>query len=207
MSKIMTLIAVLSVLSPAARAHVYEIDSAHSQVGFKIKHLVGRVPGRFTKFSGTVAYDAGKPEAWKVDATIDPATINTDNEKRDAHLKTPDFFDTAKCPTMSFKSTSVTDVKDGTAKLHGDLTMHCVTKPVVFDLEIGGTTKESGGGQRAGFSAKGKINRKDFDIVFNKTLDNGGLMLGEEVDVVLDIEASAKAEAAPAGEKKAATKK
>ena len=206
MSKILILVVVLSVLSSAAKAHVYEIDAAHSQVGFKVKHLVGRVPGRFTKFSGTVAYDVGKPESWKVDATIDPASINTDNEKRDAHLKTPDFFDTAKCPAMSFKSTSVTDVKGDTAKLHGDLTMHCVTKPVVLDLEIGGTTKDPWGGFRAGFSAKGKVNRKDFDIVFNKTLDNGGLMLGEEVEVALDIEASAKTDGAE-GEKKAKTKK
>src|SRR5437764_1306149 len=100
MSKILTLAVVLSVLSCAARAAVYEIDPAHSQVGFKVKHLVGRVPGRFTKFSGTVAYEPGKPESWKVEATIDPASINTDNEKRDAHLKTPDFFDVAKCPAM-----------------------------------------------------------------------------------------------------------
>jgi polyisoprenoid-binding protein YceI len=192
MSKILTLAVVLSALSSAANAAVYEIDSSHSQVGFRIKHLVGRVPGRFTKFSGTVAYEPGKPDTWKVDATIDPASINTDNEKRDAHLKAPDFFDTAKCPEMSFKATKVTDVKGDTAQLHGDLTMHCVTKPVVLDLELGGTTKDPWGNIRAGFSAKGKINRKDFGIVFNKALDNGGLMLGEDVDVSLDIEATAK---------------
>ncbi|MBI3288784.1 MAG: YceI family protein, partial [Elusimicrobia bacterium] len=115
--------AVILSASSAVRSEVYNIDPAHSHVSFRIKHLVGRVPGRFTKFSGTISYEPSKPEAWKVEAAIDPASINTDNEKRDAHLKTPDFFDTAKCPEMSFKSTKITDIKDDTAKLHGELTM------------------------------------------------------------------------------------
>lgn len=187
-------VAVLVLSSSAAlRAETYDIDAAHSQVGFRIKHLVGKVPGRFTKFSGTIAFTPGKPETWKVDATIDPASINTDNEKRDGHLKAPDFFDVAKHPEMSFKSTKVTDVKGETAKLHGDLTMHGVTKPVVLNLELGGTTKDPWGNQKAGFTATGKVNRKDFGIVWNKTLDAGGLMLGEEVEVSIDVEAQVKA--------------
>lgn len=193
----MILAAVLSVLSSALRAGVYEIDSSHSSVGFRIRHLVGRVPGRFTNFSGTVSYEPGKPQSWKVDASIDPASINTDNGKRDAHLKAPDFFDTAKCAEISFKSTKVTDVKGDMAKLHGDLTMHCVTKPVVLDLEVGGVAKDPWGNERAGFSAMGKINRKDFGIIWNKTLDNGGMMLSDDVDVFFEIEAVAK------GDKKA----
>ena len=208
MRNILTLIAVLAVAAPALRAEVYEIDSAHSQVGFRVKHLVGKVPGRFTKFSGTIDYAAGKPESWKVDATINPASINTDNEKRDGHLKTADFFDVEKFPAMSFKSTKVTDVKGESAKLHGDLTMHGVTKPVVLDLEIGGTTKDPWGNAKAGFSATGTINRKDFGIVWNKTLDAGGLMLGEDVAISLDIEAGVKPADAPAkGAKKPAKKK
>ncbi|MEK7389307.1 MAG: YceI family protein [Elusimicrobiota bacterium] len=179
-------------ISSAAGAAVYDIDGSHSQVAFKIRHLVGRVPGRFLKFSGTITYDPAKPASWSVSATIDPASVNTDNEKRDGHLKNPDFFDTAQCATMTFKSSKVTDVKESTAKLHGDLTMHCVTKPVVLDLELGGSAKDPWGNERAGFSAKGKINRKDFGMVFNKVLDAGGLMLGEEVDVTIDIEAVAK---------------
>jgi len=177
-------------LSPAARATTYEIDAVHSQVAFKVRHLVGKVPGRFTKFSGTISYEPGKPEAWKVEAAIDPASINTDNEKRDAHLKSPDFFDTGKCASMGFKSTKVTDVEGDTAKLHGELTMHCVTKPVVLGLELGGAGKDPWGGQRAGFTAKVTLNRKDFGISFNKVLDNGGLMLGEQVEVVIDVEAA-----------------
>lgn len=196
-------VAALILSSSALRAEVYDIDASHSQVGFRIKHLVGRVPGRFTKFSGTIEFTAGKPETWKVDAKIDPASINTDNEKRDGHLKAPDFFDVAKHPEMSFKSTKVTAVKGETAKLHGDLTMHGVTKPVVLDLELGGTAKDPWGNQKAGFSATGKINRKDFGIVWNKTLDTGSLMLGEEVEVSLDIEA----QVAKPSEKKPAAKK
>ncbi|OGR91368.1 MAG: hypothetical protein A2V88_16785 [Elusimicrobia bacterium RBG_16_66_12] len=187
--------AFLAVLSPAARAATYEIDAAHSQVAFRIRHLVGKVPGRFTAFSGAVSYEPGKPETWTVAARIDPASINTDNVKRDEHLRAPDFFDTAKCPEMAFKSVKVTDAKGAAAKLHGLLTMHCVTKPVVLDLELGGVGKDPWGGQRAGFTARTLLNRKDFGIVFNKVLDNGGLMLGEDVEVVIDIEAAAKAEA------------
>ena len=197
MKMILAVAAVLSVLSPVLRAETYDIDSSQSQVGFRVKHLVGKVPGRFTKFSGTIDFTPGKPELWKVDATIDPSTINTDNEKRDGHLKSPDFFDTAKFPAMSFKSTKVTDVKGDSAKLLGNLTMHGVTKPVVLDLEIGGTTTDPWGNQKAGFSAKGKVNRKDFGIVWNKNLDAGGLLLGEDVEVTLDVEAQVKAKEAP----------
>lgn len=187
--------AFLAVLSPAARAATYEIDAAHSQVAFRIRHLVGKVPGRFTVFSGVISYEPGKPQTWTVAAKIDPASINTDNVKRDEHLRNPDFFDTAKCPEMAFKSVKVTDVKDGAAKLHGELTMHCVTKPVVLDLELGGVGQDPWGGQRAGFTARTSLNRRDFGIVYNKVLDNGGLMLGEDVEVVIDVEAAAKAEA------------
>jgi polyisoprenoid-binding protein YceI len=198
MRNILLLAAVIAVAAPALRAETYGIDSAHSQVGFRIKHLVGKVPGRFTGFSGTIEYTPGKPESWKVDAKIDPATINTDNEKRDGHLKAADFFDVAKFPDMAFKSTKVTDVKGETAKLHGDLTMHGVTKAVVLDLEIGGTTKDPWGKTRAGFAATGTINRKDFGITYNSVLDNGGLMLGEDVAISLDIEAVLKPADAPA---------
>ena len=197
MRKFLVLAAVLALAAPAVRADTYEIDASHSQVGFRIKHLVGKVPGRFTGFSGTIDFTPGKPESWKVDAKIDPATINTDNAKRDGHLKAPDFFDVAKFPGMSFKSTKVTDVKGEKAKLHGDLTMHGVTKAVVLDLELGGTAKDPYGNTRAGFTATGTINRKDFGITYNAVLDNGGLMLGEDVAISLDIEAVLKPKDAP----------
>lgn len=192
MRKILPLAALFAVAAPAVRAEIYEIDPVHSSVGFRIRHLVGKVPGRFTKFAGTISYEPGKPETWRAEARIDANSINTDNEKRDDHLKTPDFFDTAKCPEIVFKSTKVVAVKNGAAKLHGQLTMHCVTKPVVLDLEIGGAAMDPWGNARAGFSAAGMLNRKDFGIVWNKILDSGGLMLGEDVAISLDIEAGAK---------------
>lgn len=185
-----TLFALSLLLSAASvRAAEYKIDSGHSQVGFRIKHLVGRVPGRFRTFSGVVSYEPGSPKSWGVTAEIDPASIDTDNDKRDAHLRNEDFFDVAKCPEMKFKSTSVTAAGEGAAKLRGDLTMHCVTKPVELDLEIGGVTKDPWGNERAGFTARGKLARKDFGIEWNKTLDAGGVMLGDDVELTLDIEA------------------
>lgn len=198
MHKILLAVAALTVLSSAARATEYEIDAAHTEIGFKAKHVVGKVPGRFTKFSGSFTYDAKNPKAWKATATIDPASINTDNEKRDGHLKSPDFFDVAKCPEMSFKSTKVTDVKGDHAKLAGDLTMHCVTKPVVLDLEIGGADKDPWGNATASFTASAKLNRKDWGIVWNKSLDSGGVLVGETVEIVLEVTGNAKPADAPA---------
>lgn len=203
MRKLLILAAAFAVAAPALHAETYEIDASHSNVGFRVKHLVGKVPGRFTKFSGTIDYTPGKPETWKVEAVIDPASINTDNEKRDGHLRSADFFDVEKFPEMSFKSTKVTGAKGDSAKLHGLLTMHGVTKPVVLDLEIGGTVKDPWGNSKAGFSATGTVNRKDFGIVWNKTLDAGGLMLGEDVSIALEIEAGAK----PKDDKKPKAKK
>ncbi len=193
MRKLILLSAVLAVAAPALRAETYDIDTAHSNVGFRIRHLVAKTSGRFTKFSGTIDFTPGKPESWKVSADIDPASINTDNEKRDGHLRNADFFDVEKFPKMAFKSTKVTDVKGDSAKLHGELTMHGVTKPVVLELEVGGTTKDPWGNAKAGFTARGKVNRKEFGMIWNKALDAGSVMLGEEVEVVIDIEAQAKA--------------
>jgi polyisoprenoid-binding protein YceI len=184
------LLAAALLLSTSAYAKTYTIDGDHSSATFTIRHLVGRVAGRFTKFSGTFDYDEKNPKVWKAAATIDASSNNTANDKRDSHLRTADFFDTAKYPTLMFKSTGVTDVSGNKAKLHGDLTMHGVTQPVVLDLEIGGVMKDPmGPGTRAGAVATGKINRKDFGIT-NK-MDSGG-MIGDDVDITLNIEGVAK---------------
>lgn len=198
MHKILIAAAALAVLTGAARATDYEIDSAHTQVGFKAKHVTGKVPGRFTKFSGSFTYDAKNLKSWKAEAVIDAASINTDNEKRDGHLKSPDFFDVAKFPEIAFKSTKVTNLKGSRAKLLGDLTMHGVTKPVVLDLEIGGVDKDPWGNESAGFSATGTLNRKDFGIVWNKILDSGGVLVGEDVQIALEVSGTAKKAEAPA---------
>lgn len=181
-------------LAVSAQAKTYVIDEAHSSVAFKIKHLGARVPGSFNKFAGKVNYDPKAPKTWSAEAEIDAASIDTNNEKRDAHLKSADFFDAEKCPKITFKSTKV----EG-AKLHGDLTMRCITKPVVLDIEIGEAVADPWGNDKMGFSAKGKLNRKDFGINWNKALDKGGWVLGEEVTLDIELEAAAeKASAAPA---------
>ena len=192
MRKFMIAAVALVVLSVAAGAAQYEIDTAHSQIGFKVKHVTGKVSGRFTSFSGSFNYDQKSDKFWSAEAKIDPASINTDNEARDKHLKSPDFFDVAKSTGMAFKSTEITDHKDDHAKLHGLLTLHGQTKPVVLDLQVGGVDKDPWGNETAGFTATGTINRKEWGIVFNKTLDSGGLLVGEKVEIILEISGNVK---------------
>ncbi|MBI4376852.1 MAG: polyisoprenoid-binding protein [Elusimicrobia bacterium] len=180
--------AVVLASASGVRAETYTIDPDHSQVAFRIRHLVGKVSGRFSRFEGQFDYSEGKPAAWKAQATIDAASIDTNNKKRDDHLRAPDFFDAQRCPKMEFKSARVTDVNGNRAKLHGDLTMHCLTKPVALDLEAGGVGKDPWGNMRAGFTATGKIDRKDFGINWNKVLDAGGAVLGDEVEIMIEIE-------------------
>jgi polyisoprenoid-binding protein YceI len=169
------------------RAETFQIDQAHSSVSFRIRHFVTKVTGRFNKFDGSFGYDKSNPKAWTAQAKIDAASINTDNEGRDKHLRSSDFFDVEKCPTVEFNNAKVTGVKGDKATLHGDLTLHCVTKPVDLALEFGGTvmTKQ---GLKAGATATGTINRKDFGMIWNKALDTGGLMLGEDVEITIEVE-------------------
>jgi polyisoprenoid-binding protein YceI len=174
-----------------ASATSYTIDANHSSVAFSIRHVVGRVIGQFNKFSGSFEYDDGHPQTWKADATIDAASIGTGIEKRDNHLRTADFFDVAKYPTISFKSTGVTDVQGNKGKLHGDLTMHGVTKPVVLDLEINGVAKDPmGKGTRAGATATGEVMRADFGI--GATTGPMGSMVGPDVKIRIEIEGVSK---------------
>lgn len=176
--------ALLALAVPAA-AETYRIDPAHSSVTFKIRHFVSKVAGRFKKFDGSFDYEAGKPATWKAEATIDAASIDTDNERRDNHLRTPDFFDVDRCPKIEFKSAKVEKGKDGKTKLKGDLTMHCVTRPVTLGLEVSEPL-----GDKIGAEAHGRVNRKDFGLIWNKALDKGGTMLGDDVDISIDLEAS-----------------
>jgi polyisoprenoid-binding protein YceI len=180
------------VLAVPAFAAEYSVDDAHSHVGFSVRHLVGRVPGEFKSFEGKYSFDEKDPSKAMVDFEIKAASISTDNAKRDGHLQSPDFFDVKKFPKLTFKSTKLTPAGDKMFKLEGDLTMHGVTKPVTWDVEYGGTAKGMMGEERSGFTAKTRINRKDFGIVWNKTLDQGGLALGDDVDVELNIEGMQK---------------
>lgn len=175
------------------------IDTNHSSVEFSIRHLFSKVPGKFTKFSGTIVYDAANAATSSVKAEIDASTITTANEKRDGHLKSEDFFDVAKYPTLSFESTKVAAAGENKLKVDGNLTMHGITKPTVLDVTFLGAGAGPGGRQVSGFEAVTKVNRKDFNIIWNRTWDQGGTMLGEEVEIRLNVEANTP----PPAEKKA----
>jgi polyisoprenoid-binding protein YceI len=169
---------------------VYDIDAAHSAARFSVRHMmVSNVRGEFAKLSGSVVYDPAKPDATTIDATIDAASINTNNEKRDAHLKSPDFFDAAKFPTLTFKSKRAWKA-DGVLQVEGSLTMHGVTRDVVLLME--GPTpeqKDPAGNTRIGATATTKVNRKDYGLAWNKVLESGGVVVGEEVAITIDVEA------------------
>jgi len=181
-------------VSTAAQAAptTWTIDPNHSNVTFTIRHFFSKVTGSFTKFSGSVVYDPANPAASSAKAEIDAASINTSNDRRDGHLRSPDFFDVAKYPALTFESTKVT--ADGSKlKIEGNLTMHGVTKPVTLEGEFLGAGPAMGG-QRAGFEASTKVDRKDFGIVWNKVVDQG-TMLGDDVEIRLAIEGATE----PAG--------
>ena len=188
MTKWFAMVLAAAALAAPLRAETYNIDPAHSGITFKVRHLVTKVAGRFEKYSGSFDYVPGKPEAWKAQAKIDAASINTNVEPRDKHLRSADFFDVEKCPAIEFQTKEITNVQGDKAKLHGDLTMHCVTKPVTLDLEIGGVAKDPWGGTRAGATATTTINRKDFGLGWNKALEAGGFLVGDDVEITLDIE-------------------
>jgi len=169
----------------------YTIDNAHSTASFKIKHLVSKVAGSFKDFSGTFAFDEKNPKAFKGSFSIQADSIFTNDAKRDEHLKGADFFETAKFPTLTFLVKELKSVGGKKYKLSGDFTMHGVTKAVTFDAEHLGAGKDPWGNEKVGFSATAKINRKDFGMVWNKVLDNGGILLGDEVEVDVQVEANA----------------
>jgi polyisoprenoid-binding protein YceI len=188
LSKYLALFSFL-VASTHAYATTYTIDGSHTQVGFKIKHLaISNVAGSFTDVKGSFTYDPSNPKASKAEATIAVASINTQQTKRDDHLRSPDFFNAAQFPEMRFVSREVTDVQGDSFKVAGDLTIHGVTKPVVLDVTYSGAAKDPGGNERAGFSATTKINRKDFGLNWNKLLETGALIVGDEVTINLEVE-------------------
>lgn len=170
----------------------YTVDKDHSRLGFKVRHLVGKVDGEFKDFEGTFSFNEKKTADSKVKVTAKAASIDTNNEKRDAHLRGPDFFDTEKFQSLSFESKKVTAEGKGKFKLEGDLSIHGVTKPATFEVEYSGSAKDPWGNIRTGFSAQTKINRKDFGLVWNKALDTGGVMIGDDVSINLEIEAIQK---------------
>lgn len=169
--------------------NTYQIDAAHSSVQFSVRHLmVSNVKGTFTGVTGTVAYDADKPEETSIDATVDVNTVNTNDEKRDGHLKSPDFFDVAQYPVMTFVGKRV-ESSGGVHKVTGELTLHGVTKEVTLTVEdVSAETKDPWGNFRIGVNVKGKVKRSDFGLTWNAALETGGVMLGDDVKIEFDLE-------------------
>lgn len=187
---IVTAASLLLVLASLARAEKWEIDVAHSSVGFSVRHMVvTKTHGKFNDFNGYIDFDGKNVEKGSVEITAQIASIDTDNKKRDDHLRSPDFFDAEKFRTMIFKSKKVIKGKGSEFKLEGDLTIKDVTKEVTFDCEFNGVINDPMGNTRAGFSATAKINRQDFNVKWSKSLDAGGLVVGDEVKINLEIEA------------------
>jgi polyisoprenoid-binding protein YceI len=193
-SKTAFAIAMLVTLPVLAQAETWQIDPAHTNVEFSVRHMmISNVKGQFQKTSGTVDVNGKDPTSAKIDATIDATSINTRVDKRDAHLKSPAFLDVDKFPTISFKSTRVEADGPGKWKVTGDLTLHGVTKPVVLEVEgTGAPINDPMGNTRAGASATAKIKRSDFGLIWNQALEGGGVMVGDEVAISIDVEAIKK---------------
>ncbi|HXY54336.1 MAG TPA: YceI family protein [Nitrospirota bacterium] len=190
MKRIIIVTAMILAIPHAAVASTWNIDPDHSNLGFKIKHLmVSNVKGNFNIYSGIVEINDKDTTKSKVEVTIDTNSVNTNVKKRDDHLRSADFFDVAKYPTMTFVSKKVTIVGQDKLKITGDFTLHGVTKEVVLDLE--GPTAESKdpwGNTRKGITATTKINRKDYGLMWNQALETGGVLVGDEVDITLEVE-------------------
>jgi polyisoprenoid-binding protein YceI len=177
-------------LPPAATASTWEMDPSHTNVGFSVRHMMATtVKGQFDKVRGTLDLDDKDITKSKVEVTIDLASVNTNEPKRDGHLKSPDFFDVAKFPVATFKSTKVQKAGKNKLKVTGDLSLHGITKPVVLDVEGPSASYQTPFGTTVrGIHATGKLNRKDFEITWNKALDNGGVLVGNEVSLDLNAE-------------------
>jgi polyisoprenoid-binding protein YceI len=190
MNRFLTLaVAALLPLAASAETTTWTIDPVHSTSSFAVKHLViTTVHGQFGKTSGTVQFDEQDPTKSKAEATIDVTTINTQNDKRDADLKSAGFFDAANHPTMTFKSTKVEKVGDGKFKVTGDLTIRGNTKPVTLDVTASQAVKGMQGELRRAFSASGRINRQDFGLTYSKTIEAGPIV-GDNVDLLIEVEA------------------
>ncbi|WP_129632275.1 YceI family protein [Candidatus Oscillochloris fontis] len=167
----------------------WTIDTAHSQVAFSVRHLmIARTRGRFNQFQGTVNFDEQNPANSSVDVTIDTASINTMNDQRDTHLKSNDFLDVATFPTMTFVSKRIEVLSSNRGKIIGDLTIRGVTREIVLPTEYNGQSKSPWGATSAGFSAEIRINRKDWGLEWNVALETGGILVGDDIDISIDIE-------------------
>jgi polyisoprenoid-binding protein YceI len=167
----------------------WAVDTAHSEVGFKLRHLmITSVSGKFEKFDGTVETSGDDFVNSTINFTADVDSVTTADEKRDGHLKAADFFDVAKYPKMKFVSTKIEKAGGNKYVVHGDFTIRDVTKPIKLDVEHHGTAKDPWGNTKAGFSINAKINRSDYGLSWNVTLETGGVLVSEEVKIVCEVQ-------------------
>lgn len=187
-----TSIALATISAGAFAADTFVVDKSHSSTAFKVRHLIAKTSGRFNDFTGTITLDRAKLQNSSVEFTIKTASIDTDNEGRDKHLRSADFFDAEKYPEITFKSTKITPAGKDKYNVTGNFTMHGVTKTITLPVEITGFMKDPRGTERAGFQTALTLNRKDYGIEWNKNLDEGGLLLGDDVEVSIELETIAK---------------
>ena len=167
----------------------WNIDRSHSQITFSVRHMmISNVHGRFEEFAGTVDFNEQDPSLSTVSVEIDAASINTREPQRDTHLTSPDFLNAAEFPKLTFRSTRVELVGDSHARLHGDLTIRGLSRPVTLDVEYAGTAKSPWGTTSAGFSASTRINRKDWDLNWNVALETGGILVGDTININIELE-------------------
>lgn len=180
--------------TPAAppTTEAWGLDKAHSTVSFKVRHMMANVNGQFRDFDIAINVDRAKMANSSVEFTIQSTSIDTGNTNRDEHLRSADFFDVAKFPTISFKSVSMKETSKNEYAVTGDFTMHGVTKRITLPVTFLGLMKDPRGNEKAGFSIETTLNRKDFGIVWNRNLDEGGVLLGDDVKVTIDLEVNKK---------------
>jgi polyisoprenoid-binding protein YceI len=175
--------------TPLFAADRFKIDKAHSEANFRIRHMMSSVTGSFNDFSGAISIDREKPAASSVEFTINTASIDTDNENRDKHLKSADFFEVEKYPQITFKSTRIAPAGTDKYNVTGNLSIHGVTKEVTLPVTVLGFGKDPWGNERVGFEIETTLNRKDYGLNWNKALDQGGFLLADEVKVMIALEA------------------
>jgi polyisoprenoid-binding protein YceI len=174
----------------------WKIDPAHSEVNFSVRHMmISNVRGQFEQFTGTVNFNEENPSLSSVDVQINTASISTKESMRDNHLKSPDFLDVEKYPTMTFKSKYVRPTGKNSGEIVGDLTIRGVTHEVVLDVEYSGQAKSPWGTTSAGFTANAKINRKDFGLTWNQALETGGVLVGDDIKITIELEVVKEEEA------------
>lgn len=197
MKKSLAVLGLAALIAPAAlAADTWTIDKAHSEVSFQVRHIVTNVRGQFGDYDATIVTDAAKPESSSVTFRIKAASVDTQNEKRDAHLRTPDFFAVEQFPEITFKSTAVKPTGQDTFEVTGDFTLRGVTKQITVPVKFLGSVKDPWGNEKAGFEVATVINRKDYGVNWNKALDQGGFLLADEVRISINLEVGKVAPAA-----------